>query len=93
MSQHQGGTTGLSDDIGHRERLACAGRTQKGLITTTTIHTLHQLSDRRRLITFGGVGRSQVVGRHGPRAVNPEWGTHVTGPIGARVSAAIRPGW
>ena len=52
MGQHQRWTAGLSDDVGHRERLARTRRPKQSLITLSTIDAFHQLLDRRRLVAF-----------------------------------------
>ena len=65
VGQHQCGSAGLGDDVGHRERLAGARRPQQRLIALAAVHPRHQLLDRRRLITLQWAPGREVVGGHG----------------------------
>ena len=67
MGQNQRRPAGLSDDVGHRERLARARRPQQGLIALAAVHPRHQLLDHR-LVALREYGAVRVVGGHGCRA-------------------------
>ena len=56
------------------ERLARSRGPQQRLVALAAVHPLHQLLDRRRLITLRGVGRRQVVSGH-------DWAERCTGSV------------
>ena len=59
VRQHQRGAVALGNDVGHGKGFAAAGHAQQGLAAVTPLHPLHQLRDRLRLVTGGGIVRHQ----------------------------------
>ncbi|WP_063405976.1 hypothetical protein [Prochlorococcus marinus] len=71
MNQYKYRTPCLDNQIGNRECLAYAGRTQKSLTTLTSVHNLNQTGNLNGLITLWAISRREVALAHQSANVQP----------------------
>src|SRR5450631_4156564 len=64
MAKHQGGPLKFLNDIGNRKGFSRAGHAEQSLVSVTTLNSLYQASDCRRLVAGGLEFACEVEFRH-----------------------------